>query len=145
AYEEYRLRQQAGDSPSAVEYAQRFRIDTASWPSGAAQARCAPLLRNDWEEYFSRVASQVQQAAGTEPAALEGGPTPANGRQPTDVVLSFPKAGDTLCGFHLLCELGRGAFARVFLARQGELASRLVALKVSPAFFHDESQALAQL
>src|SRR5262249_757510 len=37
------------------------------------------------------------------------------------------------------------AFARVFLARQGELASRLVALKVSPAFFHDESQALAQL
>jgi serine/threonine protein kinase/Flp pilus assembly protein TadD len=40
--------------------------------------------------------------------------------------------------------LGRGAFGRVFLARQNDLANRLVALKVSADMF-GESQTLAQL
>src|SRR5262249_37117163 len=48
------------------------------------------------------------------------------------------------CGFRLLVELGRGAFARVFLAQQGDLARRLVVLKVSPTT-DDEPQTLAQL
>jgi serine/threonine protein kinase len=41
-------------------------------------------------------------------------------------------------------ELGHGAFARVFLARQPDLANRLVVLKVSNGF-PGESQSLAQL
>src|SRR5262249_31393989 len=45
---------------------------------------------------------------------------------------------------HLLAELGRGAFGRVFLARQEALAGRLVALKVAPNLL-DEAQTLAQL
>src|SRR2546428_1620333 len=53
-------------------------------------------------------------------------------------------AGDSFLGFKLVGELGRGAFARVFLARQGDLADRPVVLKVS-ASFRDESQTLAQL
>jgi serine/threonine protein kinase len=48
------------------------------------------------------------------------------------------------CGFHLERELGRGAFGRVFLARQGALAGRPVALKVAPDV-GPESQLLAQL
>jgi len=40
--------------------------------------------------------------------------------------------------------VGRGAFGRVFLARQNDLANRLVALKVSADLF-GESQTLAQL
>ncbi len=43
----------------------------------------------------------------------------------------FPRPGDTFLGFTLVEELGRGAFARVFLARQESLAGRLVALKVT--------------
>jgi serine/threonine protein kinase/Flp pilus assembly protein TadD len=42
-----------------------------------------------------------------------------------------PRIGDTLFGFKLVGELGRGAFARVFLAHQEALASRPVALKVT--------------
>ncbi|MBM3983432.1 MAG: serine/threonine protein kinase, partial [Planctomycetes bacterium] len=49
---------------------------------------------------------------------------PVTGRRP-------PKVGDSLVGFRLVGELGRGAFARVFLAHQEALAARPVALKVS--------------
>jgi serine/threonine protein kinase/predicted Zn-dependent protease len=42
-----------------------------------------------------------------------------------------PRVGDLIFGFKLVSELGRGAFARVFLAHQEALAGRPVALKVS--------------
>jgi serine/threonine protein kinase len=45
--------------------------------------------------------------------------------------LTFPAVGADFLGFRLVAELGRGAFGRVYLARQGDLADRLVALKVS--------------
>jgi serine/threonine protein kinase/tetratricopeptide (TPR) repeat protein len=57
---------------------------------------------------------------------------------------SFPRPGADFLGFRLCGELGRGAFGRVFLARQGDLADRLVALKVS-ADVAGESHALARL
>jgi hypothetical protein len=59
-------------------------------------------------------------------------------------VMSMPGAGSDFLGFHLKEEVGRGAFARVFLAQQGALANRPVALKIS-AKLHEESQRLAQL
>jgi serine/threonine protein kinase/tetratricopeptide (TPR) repeat protein len=59
-------------------------------------------------------------------------------------VLRLPEVGDQLFGFRLLHELGRGSFARVFLAEQANLAGRLVALKVSD-LGGDEPQTLAQL
>lgn len=58
--------------------------------------------------------------------------------------LKLPKVGDQLLGFELRHELGRGTFARVFLAEQANLAGRPVALKVS-AISGDEPQTLAQL
>ena len=57
---------------------------------------------------------------------------------------SMPTVGDSFLGFRIVEELGRGAFGRVFLAAQGDLAGRLVALKVS-AEMPGESQTLAQL
>jgi len=56
----------------------------------------------------------------------------------------FPDAGQTIGGFYLVEELGRGAFARVFLARERQLADRPVALKVSRRGSR-EPQALARL
>ena len=44
----------------------------------------------------------------------------------------FPGAKESLGEFVLLAEIGRGAHARVFLARQSSLADRLVVLKVGP-------------
>src|SRR5207237_7786863 len=61
------------------------------------------------------------------------------GREPT-----LPSVGERLFGFHLRAELGRGAFARVFLAEQADLAGRDVVLKVS-GMKGDEPQTLAQL
>jgi serine/threonine protein kinase/Flp pilus assembly protein TadD len=57
---------------------------------------------------------------------------------------SLPDVGDRLFGFRLLHELGRGSFARVFLASQDELASRPVVLKVSNVE-GDEPQTMALL
>jgi serine/threonine protein kinase/Tfp pilus assembly protein PilF len=62
----------------------------------------------------------------------------------TDDLALLPEAGQEFLGFHLIGELGRGAFGRVYLARQGGLANRLVALKVAAGCFA-ESQKLARL
>ena len=70
-------------------------------------------------------------------------PTP-NWRRLTEGLVAFPEAGQEFLGFHLIGELGRGAFGRVYLAQQGDLADRLVALKVSTGCFA-ESQKLARL
>ena len=56
----------------------------------------------------------------------------------------FPKLGEIVGGFRLQSELGRGAFARVYLAEQVTLGDRLVALKVSKAE-GDEPENLARL
>src|SRR4051794_37187123 len=77
-------------------------------------------------------------AAG--PAGLEDGPAELESDGPTPL----PEVGSEFLGFRLIGELGRGAFGRVYLARQGDLASRPVALKVATDLF-DESQTLAQL
>ncbi len=59
-------------------------------------------------------------------------------------VLGLPEIGDEVFGFRLCGELGRGAFARVFLAEQADLARRPVVLKVS-GIDGDEPYTLAQL
>jgi serine/threonine protein kinase/tetratricopeptide (TPR) repeat protein len=56
----------------------------------------------------------------------------------------LPQQGDSLFGFRLRHELGRGAFARVFLAEQEDLAGRPVVLKIS-GIDGDEPETLAQL
>ncbi|MFO0881315.1 MAG: serine/threonine-protein kinase [Gemmataceae bacterium] len=69
--------------------------------------------------------------------------TPSPTERPSPPV-QFPVVGTTFLNFRLIAELGRGTFGRVYLARQGDLAQRLVALKVSSEI-HPESQRLAQL
>jgi serine/threonine protein kinase/Tfp pilus assembly protein PilF len=43
----------------------------------------------------------------------------------------WPEPGETFLGYRLVSELGRGAFARVFLATEPALGNRQVAIKVS--------------
>ena len=45
--------------------------------------------------------------------------------------VDWPDAGQSFLGFTLLRELGRGAFARVYLARETAIGNRLVAVKIS--------------
>ena len=56
----------------------------------------------------------------------------------------LPRVGDVLAGFRILRELGRGAFARVYLAEEIHLGRRPVAIKVSRAE-GDEPRILARL
>jgi serine/threonine protein kinase/tetratricopeptide (TPR) repeat protein len=57
---------------------------------------------------------------------------------------TLPEIGDEVFHFRLRQELGRGAFARVFLAEQGDLAGRRVVVKCSTTE-GTEPQTLAQL
>lgn len=62
----------------------------------------------------------------------------------TDDGAGLPGPGDEIAGFKILLELGRGAFARVFLAEEINLGRRLVAIKISRAQ-GDEPRNLARL
>ncbi|HEX3447879.1 MAG TPA: protein kinase [Isosphaeraceae bacterium] len=77
---------------------------------------------------------------GTNPTTLSYSST--NGTGPAGI--AFPEVEQTIAGFFLVEELGRGAFARVFLARERQLADRPVALKVTRRGSH-EPQTLARL
>ena len=70
------------------------------------------------------------------------GSRPASGGSPPS--RDLPATGDVLAGFRILRELGRGAFARVYLAEEIHLGGRLVAIKVSRAE-GDEPRILARL
>ena len=69
---------------------------------------------------------------------------PAVAGHSAQYVTAMPRVGSEFHGFHLLAELGRGTFGRVYLSRQGELADRLVVLKIVPDDL-GETQMLAQL
>jgi serine/threonine protein kinase/tetratricopeptide (TPR) repeat protein len=173
AYEEYRLRLQAGEVPTPAEYLRRFGVNARGWSSATAglpRKPEAPGLvltpRADGTNDLERAASayRAYRTQGPErPEGLDslldsyGAPLahaellrtldrtdPHAAELLADALGGLPRAGDEFLGFRLCSELGRGAFGRVFLARQGDLADRLVALKVS-ADVAGESHALARL
>jgi serine/threonine protein kinase/tetratricopeptide (TPR) repeat protein len=133
AFEEYRQRRCAGDHPSPAEYRQRLGINTLDWPLSLTAAADAPAGPNGCELPINPpllvaldrdtvgVADYLAQAA-----------------------VGLPQPESEFCGFQLVKEIGRGAFGRVYLARQGDLARRPVALKLSTDLV-DESDRLAQL
>ncbi len=69
---------------------------------------------------------------------------PAAASRFAQAITAMPQAGSDFLGFRLVSELGHGAFARVFLALQRQLAERPVVLKIS-AEASEETQNLAQL
>lgn len=103
AFEEYRLRHEHGQQPSLDEYRHKYAVDTSGW-------------------------SQVTKPAGENGHAHSSSLLSV---APADVSQRFPAVPGAWLEFDLLEELGRGTFARVYLARQGGLSDRLVALKVS--------------
>lgn len=126
-FEEFRLRLQAGDNPSAEEYERGYGVCTRSWPAVNGQTKPAaadPANAEAWAELQRSDPGTAERLRGA--------------------VARLPQAGDEFLGFRLHAELGRGAFGRVFLAQQDDLAQRWVALKIAPDLWN-ESQTLAQL
>jgi serine/threonine protein kinase/Flp pilus assembly protein TadD len=149
AYEEYRLRQQAGAHPLPREYEERFGVTTTGWfPLNNLASASAKFVAAREAAADQRTQRFEPGELGADQAELVRAISTADaraGRHLSDALSCFPQVGETVAGFALVDELGSGAFAKVFLARQGKLANRLVALKISPDTFYAESQTLAQL
>jgi serine/threonine protein kinase/tetratricopeptide (TPR) repeat protein len=158
AFEEYRLRQQAGQFPRPEDYTQRFGVDTSSWPIPHPGPGAAVSTINDRAEVRGLptvVAPAEGQTAGP---PHPGAPAPGAEEVLSSVSLIDPSVTDRLVralgvlqeplteflGFRVLRELGRGTFGRVYLARQGDLADREVVLKLS-GDLRGEPQTLARL
>jgi hypothetical protein len=175
AYEEYRLRLQAGEAPTHAEYLRRFGIEVRGWPPspvGSCPSPEGPIpapelsLPAEGTPGMERAASAYRayrQRGPGRPEELDSlldsfhvprahaellrsldRTDPHAAERLAEALAGLPRAGADFLGFRLCGELGRGAFGRVFLARQGGLADRLVALKVS-ADVAGESHALARL
>ena len=116
-YEEFCRREEDGQTPFPSEYDERF-----------------PALADRLRRVFD-IHELVGNAASTDFQITDS----------TDPdIPTFPEAAQTIAGFHLVEELGRGSFARVFLARERQLADRPVALKVARGG-SKEPQTLARL
>ncbi len=69
----------------------------------------------------------VRDGSGRRRSRMRGERDGSTTRMPS----GLPGEGDLLAGFRIILELGRGAFARVYLAEEVGLGRRLVAIKVS--------------
>ncbi len=128
AYEEYRLRRRAGESVAREEYQRRYAIDTQQWPDlpiGSTDETSTLTFDGAGLQADSRYEVKLRNELAA--AARE-----------------MPSVGDSFAGFDLVGELGQGAFGRVFLARQDDLARRFVALKIT-SYLSVEPQRLARL
>jgi len=123
-YEEFCLREEAGETPETADFLNRYA------------EFAGPLERVFGIHELVDAGSTAAMPLGSMSSTTEGDGSPS--RAP------FPKAGETVAGFQLVEELGRGSFARVFLARETQLADRLVALKLSRRGSR-EPQTLARL
>ena len=126
-YEEFCLLEEAGQAPETADFLARYSA-LAEPLRRVLDIHCligSATVPNSMSSFGSSVSLSP---AASDPAAR----------------VLFPEAGQTIGGFYLVEELGRGAFARVFLARERQLADRPVALKVSRRGSR-EPQALARL
>jgi serine/threonine protein kinase/Tfp pilus assembly protein PilF len=121
AYEEFCLRQDDRENPDPAEYLSRY--------AGVAGPLGRVLEIHDLIGSGTTVSVLPSLSAD---GVLRGSDQ------------AFPEAGQSIAGFSLVEELGRGSFARVFLAREHQLADRPVALKVARRGSH-EPQTLARL
>jgi eukaryotic-like serine/threonine-protein kinase len=144
AFEEYRQRQQAGDRPSPTEYRRRFGGDVEDWPSPQIDPANLSVDRGSGRDVrFVLESSETTREQIEVLEDLRRANPPAAGRLARGLI-ALPEAGDRFLGFQLRRELGRGAFGRVFLADQEQMAGRPVALKVT-ADAMGETHALSQL
>jgi serine/threonine protein kinase/tetratricopeptide (TPR) repeat protein len=146
---ELTLRWEAGERVSVEEYRERYQdLDDEAFAALAYEEYC---LREEGleaprpEEYYARFPEQAERLGRIfEVHGLVGAANTAifEACDPSNV--PFPNAGETVNGFHLVEEIGRGTFARVFRALERALADRPVALKVARTGSR-EPQTLARL
>ena len=124
AFEEYRLRLSEGEEVESKEYSDTYEIDTSRWPVPRQSHVKTDAIRQWNESTFNILKDESERIVRS--------------------VAGMPSVGDRFGDFQIVEKLGEGKFARVYLAQQGELADRQVALKIS-ADLWSESDKLARL
>ena len=144
----------AGDGSPSPESLKRLETYAAQFPELREASTGEPPVDLIYEEYHVRRAAgenvSLKEYVQRFPKSQEGlrkllgaeGVSVSSALFPVRKI-EQPKAGEKIDDFELLNELGKGAFASVFLARQVSM-QRLVALKIS-AEKGSEPQTLAQL
>ena len=108
-FEEFRLRNHAGDSISADRIASEYNVSTALWPA-------------------------VQFGDGTSSSS----PNTKIHTSSLDRC-TLPDIGERFANFRIIGRLGEGSFGFVMLAQQDDLAGRLTVLKFVPPFSDEHS------
>ncbi len=127
AFEEFRLRRLQGEDVSPESYAREYGFAANAWPD--VPVGSTDQVHHPETDAWSAEVSQWEVASRQRLAAARK---------------RLPSVGQEFLGFELVGVLGEGALGRVYLARQGDLSRRFVALKVA-VHPSDEPQRLAQL
>ncbi|WP_080748778.1 MULTISPECIES: serine/threonine-protein kinase [Nocardiaceae] len=143
-YEEFCIRRQSGDSVTPAQYVREYPAHEDALArllnigSGENTEMQSPDLdaTGPQETISQDTSPQDSRSQDTRPGAAPTHPGSSDELEDLD-------AGDRVDDFDLLMGLGRGAFARVFLARQRSM-QRIVAVKIS-SNHGSEPQMLAQL
>jgi eukaryotic-like serine/threonine-protein kinase len=133
-HEELQVRMQAGDRVTEAEIRRRFP------QQATALCELVSGMAVSGSPTCTYYASTTKRGEGPGSDNKEGKPSAPSKFE--EIELNF-EPGQTVDDFQLLTELGHGAFAQVFLARQISM-ERLVALKIS-RHTGSEPQTLAQL
>jgi serine/threonine protein kinase/Flp pilus assembly protein TadD len=161
AFEEQRLRRQAAEASDPADDPARTAVIPTAVPRAEfpleAEPQAVPELEaiaQAYEAFRQRQPDATDVEAwcasfggGAEAASLFRDvhrTDPAAADRLAEAVTRMPQAGNRFLGFRLVRELGRGAFGRVFLAEQRELADRPVVLKIA-SDLGGEPQLLARL
>lgn len=118
-------------------------VDPLDTPNPTPTSEAAP----DFSLHFD-AASRAEATSISGDTAVDSGVVPTR-ELPQPVIVPtkprrFPRPGEVIAQFRVISELGRGGFARVYLAEQSVLADRPVALKVA-ANLGNEPRNLARL
>jgi eukaryotic-like serine/threonine-protein kinase len=131
AFEDYRQRASGTCEQSPESYAERYGVDVSRWTENLSYADDYGMNHEFGARESWRAAKDDTQP-NSSIAETSDGPN------------EYPTAGTILGEFQIEFEIGEGAFSRVFVARQMDLADRLVAVKVTSMPL-GESQRLAKL
>ena len=135
------VRAEASPAPAAAAPARQDPLQRVAFAYRAFHEQSSAAEAPSLDSWCESLTSNAEQAGIFRDLHLS---SPAAADRFARALTSMPEPGSDFLGFHLVQELGRGAFGRVFLARQGELADRYVALKIS-SDTTGESRTLAQL
>jgi len=151
AHDEFLLRQSAGEKPTMAEYRRRFHrlnedppTHQGNWPADVFDIHPATSPSSPNDSISDLPKTRRGRPEDRNSSSVLHPSEPEIAWKLNEAMFEMPKVGDEFLGFTLLAELGKGAFGRVYVAQQGQLAGRMVALKVATGLF-GESQTLAQL